>query len=190
MSEIDELVQRTVDTVTMIARRAARFSTKILLVVMLVCVGGFLLGAAALSDGIQTVWIVLGIVFGSIAIGAAFLARWRVGSVRRHVPELADEVRAMLSEGKQSTRTVIESFAVDADRDGDRDAFEDGESAIVLSRQMYGFKGVVGSGMESSARLSATVTAITSFPVLLLSAVLISMVFAFLGFFFLIALAL
>ncbi len=190
MSEIDELVQRTVDTVTMIAGKAARFSTKILLVVMLVCVGGFLLGAAALSGGIQTVWIVLGIVFGSIAIGAAFLARWRVGSIKRHVPELADEVRTMLSEGKESTRTVIETFATDADGDGDRDVLDDSGSAIVLSRQMYGFKGIVGSGMESSARVTAAVTAITSFPVLVLSAVLISMVFAFLGFIFLIALAL
>ena len=190
MSEIDELVQRTVDTVTMIAGRAARFSTKILLLVLLVCVTGFLLGAAALSDGIQTVWIVLGVVFGSIAIGAAFLARWRVGSVKRHVPELAVEVRSMITNGTDSTRTVIETFAVDADRDGQGDGFDDGESALVMSRQMYGFKGIVGSGTESSARVTATMKAITSFPVLMLVAVLISFVFAFLGFFFLIALAL
>jgi len=190
MSEIDELVQRTVDTVTMIARKAVRFSTKILLVVVLVCVGGFLLGAAALSGGIQSVWIVLGIVFGSIAIGSAFLARWRVGSVKRHVPELANEVRSMITNGTDSTRTVIETFAVDADGVEDGDVFDNGDSAIVLSRQMYGFKSVAGSGVESSARVTATVTAITSFPFLLLIAGLISMVFAFLGFFFLIALAL
>ena len=118
MSEIDELVQRTVDTVTMIAGKAARFSTKLLIGAAIVCVGGFLLGVAALSGGIQQVWIVLGIVFGSIAIGGAFLARWRVGSVKRHVPELAAEVRTLVSEGKDSTRTVIETFAVDADGDG------------------------------------------------------------------------
>lgn len=190
MSEIDELVQRTVETVTMIARKASRFSTRLLLGVLLVCVAGFLLGAAALSGGIQTVWIVLGVVFGSIAIGSAFLARWRVGSIKRHIPEIADEVRAMLSDGKESTRTVIETFVVDAEGDGDSDGFEDGESAMVLSRQMSGFRGVVGSGMETSARMSATVSAITSFPLLVVSAVLISLVFAFLGFIFLIALAL
>ena len=71
-----------------------------------------------------------------------------------------------------------------------RDVLEDGGSAIVLSRQMYGFKRIVGSGLESSARLTATVTAITSFPALVLAAILISMVFGFLGIIFLIALAL
>ncbi len=190
MSELDELVQRTVDTVTMIAGKAARFSTKLLIGAAIVCVGGFLLGVAALSGGIQTVWIVLGIVFGSIAIGGAFLARWRVGSIKRHLPELANEVRSLISEGKDSTRTVIETFAVDTDGDGTRDVLEDSGSAIVLSRQMYGFKGIVGSGLESSARLTAAVTAITSFPGLVLGAILISMVFGFLGFIFLIALAL
>ena len=192
MSELDELVRRTVDAVTVIAGKATRFATKLLLGAVIVCVGGFLLGVAALSGGIQQVWIVLGIVFGSIAIGGALLARWRVGSVKRHVPELANEVRSLISDGKDSTRTVIETFAVDADGDGDgtRDVFEDGGSAIVLSRQMYGFKNLAGSGLESSARLSAAVTAITSFPALVLGAVLISMVFGLLGMIFLIALAL
>ncbi len=190
MSELDQLVQRTVDTVTMIAGKAARFSSKLLLGATIVCVAGFLLGVAALSGGVQKVWIVLGIVFGSIAVGGALLARWRVGSVKRHVPELAAEVRTLISDGRDSTRTVIETFAVDADGDGTRDVFEDGSSAIVLSRQMYGFKSLVGSGLESSARLTAAVTAITSFPALVLAAILISMVFGFLGFIFLIALAL
>lgn len=190
MSELDQLVQRTVGMVTMIAGKAARFSTKLLLGALIVCGGGFLLGLAALSGGIRQVWIVLGIVFGSIAVGGALLARWRVGSVKRHVPELADEVRTLISEGTGSTRTVIETFAVDADGDGTRDVFEDRGSAIVMSRHMYGFKGLVGSGLENSARLTAAVTAITSFPGLVLGTILISMVFGFLGFIFLIALAL
>jgi hypothetical protein len=193
MSELDALVQRTVDTVTMIAKKAARFSTKLLLGVVVVCVAGFLLGVAALSglsSGIQQVWIVLGLVFGSIAIGSAFVARWRLGGIKRHVPELANEVRSLLSDGKDATRTVIETFAVDADGDGEADVFDDSGSPIVLSRQMYGFKRMSGSGLESSERLTAAVKAITSFPVLVLVAILISMVFGFLGFIFLIALAL
>jgi hypothetical protein len=187
MSELDELVQRTVNTVTKIARRAARFSTKLLIGVSIVTVGGFLLGVAALSGGIETVWIVLGTVFGSIAIGNALLARWRVGSVKRHVPELASEVRTLISEDKNSTRTVIETFAVDPDGEGDDLS---GGSAIVRSRQMSGFKGLAGSGSERSPRLTAAMKAITSFPLLALSAILISLVFGFLGFIFLIALAL
>lgn len=189
MSEIDDLVQRAVNTVTTIAHRATSFATKLFLATALVCIGGFLLGVAALSGGIETVWIVLGIVFGAIAIGGALLARWRVGSVRRHVPELADEVRTLISDGKDTSRTVIDTFVVDTDGDGDRDDFTT-DSAIVLSRQMYGFRNVVGSGLESSARLTAAVTAMTSFPGLVLVAVAISLVFGFMALIFLIALAL
>lgn len=189
MSELDELVRRTVDTVTMIAAKAARFASKILIGSVLVCGGGFLLGVAALPGGVQTVWIVLALVFGSIAVGGAFLARWRVGSIKRHVPALAAEVRALINDGKDSTRTVIETFTIDEDGDGERDGLRS-TSALVLSRQMYGFRNIVGSGTESSARLAAAVTAITSFPVLVLGAILISLVFGFLGFLFLIALAL
>lgn len=191
MAEIDELVRRTVATVTMIADKATAFATKLLLVAAVVCVGGFLLGIAALSGGIETVWIVLGIVFGTLAVGGALLARWRVGSVRRHVPELADEVRTLISEGRDGTRTVIDTFVVgaDVDPDGERAGQPDG-SAIVMSRQMYGFKNIVGSGLDHSARLAGAVKALTSFPGLVLGAIVISLVFGFLGLIFLIALAL
>ena len=189
MAEIDELVRRTVATVTMIADKATAFATKLFFGAAVVCVGGFLLGVAALSGGIEKVWIVLGIVFGAIAVGGALLARWRVGAVRRHVPELAAEVRTLIAEGRDGTRTVIDSFVIDADVDDEHDG-PTGGSAIVMSRQMYGFKNAVGSGLESSARLAAAVTALTSFPGLVLGAIAISLVFGFLGVIFLIALAL
>jgi hypothetical protein len=182
MAEIDELVQRTVDTVTMIAGKAARFSSKLFLLAIVVCGGGFLLGISALSGGIQSVWIVLGLVFGAIAIGGSLLARWRVGSVKRHVPELADEVRALISDGKDTSRTVIETF----------DVGEEGSqgSAMMLSRQMGGFQGMMGPGLATSRRLAAATTAMTTFPGLVLMTIAIMLVFAFTGFIFLIALAL
>ena len=193
MAEIDELVRRTVATVTTIADRATAFATRLVVVAAVVCVGGFLLGVAALSGGIETVWIVLGIVFGSIAVGGALLARWRVGSVRRHVPELADEVRTLVREGRDGPRAVIDTFVVDADDQVDPDGVRRaraGGSAIVMSRQMHGFRSLAGSGLEHSARLTAAVTALTSFPLLALATIAISMVFGFLGLIFLIALAL
>jgi len=186
MAEIDELVRRAVQTVSTIADRAAGLATKVFLIVAIVCIGGFALGVAALSGGIEQVWIVLGIVFGSIAIGAAFVARWRVGSVRRHVPELADEVRALITESPEQGRTVIETFVVD-DEDGTGPS--DG-SAIVMSRQMGGFSEMVAPGTAQSTRLGAAVKALTSFPLLMLLSLSITFVFGFLGFIFLIALAL
>ncbi|MFW2335154.1 hypothetical protein [Ilumatobacter sp.] len=196
MAEIDELVRRTVASVSMIADRAAGFSTKLLLVVVAVCVGGFLLGVAALSDGIQAVWIVLGIVFGSIAIGCAGVARWRVGAVRRHIPELATEVRTMIGEGAPESQTVIDTFVVEVDGAAPEGADPDAPggpptgSAIVMSRQMGGFGSAVGPGLARWPRLFAAVRALTTFPFLMLAAVGISLVFGFLGFIFLIALAL
>lgn len=187
MTDVEQLVRRAVDSITRIARKAARFATLLLLATVVVCVGGLLLGVAALSDGIETVWIVLGTVFGTIAVGSAATARWRVGSVRRHAPELAREVRTIVTDGSDSSRTVIETFAVD-------DPAGTGEpgrgSAIVMSRQMHGFRGAVGSGLDGSVRLAAAIRALTTFPLLVLTAVAISMVFAFFGAIFLLALAL
>lgn len=188
MTDVDQIVRRAVDTITMIAGKATSFATRLLLAATVICVGSFLLGIAALSGGIEAVWIVLGAAFGSIAIGGAAVARWRVGAVRRHVPELAREFRTLIAEGRDSTRTVIETFAVDPD--GDRVEGTAQGSAIVLSRQMYGFRGAIGSGLERTVRLGAAVTALTSFPILVLSTVAISLVFAFTGVIFLLALAL
>ena len=124
--------------------------------------------------------------FGAIAIGAAFVARWRVGAVRRHVPELADEVRTLINESPERGRTVIETFVVD-DENGEGPG--DG-SAIVMSRQMGGFSEMVAPGVAPSTRLAEAVKALTSFPLLMLLALSITFVFGFLGFIFLIALAL
>jgi uncharacterized membrane protein len=181
--DVDQIVQRAVNGITRLAGKASAFSVLLLLATSVVCVGGFLLGVSALSGGIETVWIVLGIVFGALAIGAAGTAWWRVTQVRRHVTELTQEVRTVLLDGRDSSRTVIETFAVD-DTDTERG------SAIVVSRQMSGFRGQIGSGLEGTVRLSAAVRALTTFPLLVLTAIVISSVFAFLGFIFLIALAL
>ena len=97
--------------------------------------------------------------------------------------------RSIISQGNDTGRTVVETFVVDTDGDSSADG-PSGGSAIVLSRQMHGFRNMVGSGVESTARLTAATTALTSFPWLVLQAILISSVFAFLGFIFLIALAL
>ena len=192
-NDVDRLVQRAVAGITNIAARAARFSTRLLLMTLLLCIGGFALGVAALSGGIETVWIVLGIVFGTIAIASAVLARWRVGAVKRHAPELANEMRALVTSGNPAEREVVEVFTVDDPVAASGMQFStDGESgsAVVMSRQMYGFREIPARTLENSARLSEAIRAVTTFPALVLAAVLVSLVFGFLSIFFLIALAL
>lgn len=191
MSDIDDLVRRCVDGLTVITRKATAFATRLLLGVVVVCVGGFWLGVQALSGGIETVWIVLAFTFAAIAIGSAVVARWRVGSVRRHLPELAAEVRTLATEDPSSTRTVVEAFVVDTDvEEASADEGGTGRSAIVMSRQMGGFRNVADVGDTRTVRLNAAVRAMTSFPFLVLAAIMISFVFAFLGLIFLVALAL
>ena len=190
-NDVDRLVQRAVAGITNIAARAARFSTRLLLMTLVLCIGGFALGVAALSGGIETVWIVLGIVFGTIAISSAVLARWRVGAVKRHAPQLANEMRALVTSDNPGDREVVEVFTVD-DPVATSGMTTDGEtgSAVVMSRQMYGFREIPTRTLENSARLSEAIRAVTTFPALVLAAVLVSLVFGFLSFFFLIALAL
>ena len=178
-SSHDETVRQTVTTITAIAGKASRFSIRLLAWTTVVCLGGLALGVAALSDGIERIWVALATVFAVIAIGGVLLATWRVGSVRRRTSGLADEVTALL--GTDSTRTVIETFAVDEGAER--------SSTIVMSRQMHGFRELTGPGLASSPRLAAAVKALTSFPLLVLQAIAISTVFACFGVIFLLALA-
>jgi hypothetical protein len=182
MTDVDELVQRTVRSITSIASKASRFAGKVLIAAIVICVGSFYLGIEALSGGIETVWIVLGIVFGAIAIGGAAVAVWRAYAVKRHVPQLADEVRALAVDGRPEAQTVIETFEV-----GDAEA---GGSAIVMSRQLGGSRASLGPALSQSKRLYEATRAMTMFPFQMLATVLITMVFAFLGLIFLLALAL
>lgn len=183
LNDIETIVNRTIRAIVQIADKVTRFATVLLGVAAVVCVASFLLGLAALDGGIRSVWVVLGIVFGVVAVGAAVTARWRVGRVRTHVPAIAGEVRQLIADGRSQSQLIIQEF-----QDGDDDSA--GESAIVVSRRLYGLRGVVGHGMEGSARLTDAITAITSFPGLALLAVGISLVFGFLALIFLLALAL
>lgn len=180
MKEIEALVERTIGIITRIADKATKFSSVLAAAAAAICAGGFALGVAVTSGGLRSVWIVLGVTFGGIAIGAAVLARWRVGSIKNHIAELGNEMRALLSNGTATTRDVIETFSVDG---------EDSESVIGMSRGVLRFKSGIGHGLETSARLTSAVTALTSFPLLVLASIGITIIFGLLSLIFLIALA-
>jgi hypothetical protein len=176
----DGLVDRTVASVVRIAGKVTRAATMLLVAAIVIDVGSFWLGLEALSGGIETVWAVLGTVFGAIAIGCAAVARWRIGLVRKHIPEIASDVRSLVAQGRGDELTVI-------------DVFEDGSygpSTIGASRTVVGMRGLSGSTLVGSAKLAHAVHAITSFPWLALVTIAITSVFGFMAFIFLIALAL
>jgi len=176
MAELDTYSSRAVAHVTVLARRASRFAALVALFAVVSCVGGFLLGLTAL-DGGRNAWEVIGGFFAVVGAGAALLGWWRVGSIKRHVPELATEVRSLLAEGKRATE-LIDTFQV-TDDDGTQhfQARIDSSGAVDVTRTLWGLKGVVGTGTQTFARLTSTITALTSYPLQALMAVLISLVF-------------
>jgi hypothetical protein len=180
VDDIEGLVERTVASVLRIVNRVVRWATLLLVAAVVIDVGSFWLGMEALSGGIESVWAVLGVVFAAIAIACAFVARWRLGRVRRHVPELVSDVRSLVSKGPDTAHTVIDVF----------DNPSGGPATFGVSRSVVGMKGLAGTGLAGSAKLTQAVIAITSFPWLALVTVAITSVFGFLALVFLIALAL
>ncbi len=69
MAELDEIARRAVDSVERLATRAARFAGFVCIAALLIGTTSFALGLVALDGGIRTVWIVLGLAFGAMAVG-------------------------------------------------------------------------------------------------------------------------
>lgn len=177
--DIDALVGRAAAGIGRIAGKVAKYSAVTLALATVVCIGSLLLGIAALSGGIETVWIVLAIVFAAIAIGGPLVALWRALSARRHAPEILSEVRA-LATGRPDGREVIETFVVE----------EDGQSTVVLARRTSGLGGAARSAPGQAPRLAAATSGLAAFPFQILVTLIVTSVFGFLGLIFLIALAL
>jgi hypothetical protein len=176
------LVDRAVATITRLAHKVTRAATLLLVGSVVICVGSFLLGLGALSGGIESVWIVLAFFFGAIAIGCAARARMRIGRVRKHIPEIASDIRMLVADGRSDVVTIV--IPDEELRSG---------SALELSRGMSGSESVrrvTAQGLANSANFADALRAITTFPWLAIVTVLITSVFAFLGLIFLIALAL
>ena len=170
------------ESVLTLCRRGNRLAAGVLVIVTTTCVTGFLLGYAALSDGMRTVWIVFGGVFAIIAIGSLIAAMLGLRTVTGTASDLVIEIQAMLDGGTVQERTVVETVeATDASQD---------ESAVVLSRQFFTLQDEVGRSERGFPSVTAALAAITRFPAYLLVSTMITLVFGVLGLLFLIGLAL
>ena len=181
---IHELASRAVDSLLTLVHRGTRLAFGTLVIVMVVCLGGFALGLAALSGGIETVWIIFGGFAAFVAIGAVGLAMFRLWAITRLGTALVTDVERLIKGDPRSERVVIETVEAS---DGVQD-----QSAVVMSRQFFTMSNTVdaaGTAGQFTA-LAVALRSVTTFPLLILLAVVITVGFAGLGFLFFLGLLL
>ncbi len=182
LDDLDRLARRAVDSVLHLVRRANALAGGVLIFVTVFGVGGFLLGLAALSGGIRTVWLVLGGFFLAAAISSILVAMLRLRSVRTDADTLVSEVRSLVGGDHDSKRTVADTVQSTEGKSDD--------GIVDLSREFFSMRGAIGDRVGQFRALASAMTAVTSFPGLVAIATLIGFVFAGLSVIFLIALIL
>jgi len=180
-SRIHDLAARAVDSLLELVRRGTRLAVGTLIIVVVVCLGGFALGIAALSSGIETVWIIFGGFAAFVAIGSVGLAMFRLWVITRLGSALITDVERLIAGDPRSERVVIETIEAS---DGVQD-----QSAMVMSRQFFGMSETVGTAGQFTA-LAVALRSVTTFPLLLLLATVITIGFAGLSLLFLLGIAL
>lgn len=175
------LAERAVDSLLTLVKRGTRLAAGTLAVVVVVVLVGFALGILALSDGIETVWILFGGFAAFVAIGSIGLAMFRLWAITRLGTELITEVERMITSDPRSERVVIDTVEAS---DGVQD-----QSAVVMSRQFFSMSDTVGAAGQFTA-LGMALKSVTTFPLLMLLATVITIGFAGLSLLFLLALAL
>jgi hypothetical protein len=180
MSQQRELAQRAVDSFLTLVHRGTRLAVGTLAIVVLICVGGFALGLAALDGGVRTAWILLGGAGVVVAVGSVLLAMFRLWAITTVSVALVNEVQALISNDPVSERVVIETVE---SSDGVQD-----QSAVVMSRQFFAMSDSVGGRAGQFVALSAALKSITSFPLLILLATAITIGFAGMSVLFLLGL--
>jgi hypothetical protein len=182
VDDLDRLAQRAVDAVLRLVRRGIALAGGVLIIAAFCCIVGFLLGLAALSGGIRSVWVVLGGFFLVVGVGSVIVAIWRLRSVRKGAHALVGEVRTLIAGDRQTERVVIETI------ESSEESKDDG--VVVLSRQFFDMQNSIGDRQDQFKEISSALRAITTFPALIALTTVVSFVFAGLGLLFLIALAL
>ena len=178
---LQDLASRAVESLLTLVHRGTRLAFGTLWIVGVICLGGFALGIAALSDGIETVWIVFGGFAAFLAIGSVALAMFRLWAVTRLGTALVGDVERLIAGDPRSERVVIETVEAS---DGVQD-----QSAVVMSRQFFTMSDTVGTTGQFGA-LAVALKSVTTFPLLILLATVITVGFAGISLLFLLALAL
>lgn len=176
IGSVADLAQRAVDAFLLLVRRGTALGVGVLVIVSVICVASYAVGIAALSGGMETVWIVFGGFFAFIAIASVMYALFRLWIVKRISTSLVGEMRALLAGDPRAERVVIETV-----ESSDR---VQQQSAVVMSRQFFAMNDALGDRRAQFAGLAIAMRSFMTFPLLLVMASAITFVFAVLGFFF------
>jgi hypothetical protein len=172
---LHDLATRTVDSLLTLVHRGTRLAVGTLVIVVVVCLGAFALGIAALSDGIETVWLRFRGFAAFVAIGSVGLAMFRLWAITKLGTALVSDVERLIAGDPRSERIVIETVEAS---DGVQD-----QSAVVMSRQFFTMSDAVGTAGQFTA-LAIALKSVTTFPWLMLLGTVITIGMAGLGFLF------
>jgi lysylphosphatidylglycerol synthetase-like protein (DUF2156 family) len=164
------LAQRAVDTFLVLVHRGTRLAVGTLAIVVLICLGGLALGAAALDGGMRSAWLLLGGIAAVVAIGAVVLALFRLWAITSMSVALVTDLQTLMSGDPGTERVVIETVEAS-------DNVQD-QSAVVMSRQFFTMNDSVAGRAGQMVALSLALKSITTFPFLLLLATAITIGFA------------
>lgn len=181
MTDAGLLARQAADAVSKVAARAGGLVTWMTIIAVFVVVGSFWAGLEALDGGIRTVWIVLGAVFGWIALVGLIRLRWNLAVIRRNSDALVDEVRHVIEREPSSERTVIE-------------ATESGEAGnsrglMIFSQQFSGLGPALGPDRQAYRWLPKVVDTMRTGVFTIAKSFVIACMFAVIGLVFLLSLA-
>ena len=181
MPDVDALARQLTVLVTTLAQRVRLVAIGVAVVTFIISGLSYLTGLAALDGSARSAWALIGALMLVVAVGAPLLACWRLSSVSRHATELVSEAGRLISRDPAAERVVIDTVTVDqATPAGTR------VPAIIETRQFSRLRQSAITASDLRA-LPGALRAVTTFPWLLLTAIVLMLVFGVLGFLFLIA---
>lgn len=184
MADVDELAQRTSTLVTSLARRGMTLAAGVAAVVFVVGGLAYLTGLAGLEGSVRSAWVVVGAVMLVVAVGAPLLARWRLRGVLRDTTQLISELTSLIKRDDSAQRVVIETVPVDPPTAGQPG---DVRPMMLFETRQFTRLRQVSMNANDLRHLPGAMQAVTSFPLMLAVALIGVIVFAVLGFLFLIA---
>ena len=176
---LDRLAERTVDSVLGFLGRVTKLAGAVAIFTVVTCVAGFLLGLAVFDGGGRVLWIAVGGLAATWAIGTVLAALWRLRVIRRGGHQLVGEVRTLLGGGGASERTVVETVER-----------PDGTTGVIArSRDFGSLRDLASAHPGDVGRLSFALASVTRVPAMLALAVVLGLGFLGLSLIFLVALA-